>query len=217
MKATELLKKQHREVKALFRRAKKASAGERGDILDEIGQKLAHHMRIEEEIFYPAVHEVGTKKAEEIVPEAYEEHHVVKLVLDELPELDPGNERFEAKMTVLDELVQHHVEEEEKEMFALAEKLGDERLKELGAELEAAPVEAAGGEEEEEEGDYEDDDEDDAEDEDEDDEALEASGEEEDYEGEEDEREAADEDDYETEDAPASAIGPTARRGGSRR
>lgn len=140
MKATELLKKQHREVKALFRSAKKAAPEERREILDEIATKLAHHMHIEEEIFYPAIAELGTKKTEEMVPEAYEEHHVATLVLNEFPELDPEDERFEAKMTVLDELIEHHVEEEEKEMFQVAEKLGADRLKELGAEMEAVPV-----------------------------------------------------------------------------
>jgi hemerythrin-like domain-containing protein len=145
MKATELLKKQHREVKALFRQAKKADAEDRREILDQIEEKLTHHMHIEENVFYPAVRELDTKKTEEIVPEAYEEHHVVKLVLSEFPDLDPEDERFEAKMTVLDELIQHHVEEEENEMFPAAEKLGDQRLKELGAEMEAMPP---GGEDE---------------------------------------------------------------------
>ena len=56
--------------------------------MDEISQKLEAHMMIEEQIFYPAVREVGTKKAEEIIPEAYEEPHVVKLVLQELPNVD---------------------------------------------------------------------------------------------------------------------------------
>lgn len=138
MKATELLKKQHREVKTLFGAAKKAKPAQRRGILDEITEKLRAHMTIEEDIFYPAVREIGTKKAEEIVPEAYEEHHVVTLVLDELPDVDTDDERFEAKVTVLDELIQHHVEEEEEEMFKIAEKLGAERLKELGSEMESA-------------------------------------------------------------------------------
>jgi hypothetical protein len=157
MKATELLKKQHREVKALFRSAKKARPSDRREILDEIAAKLAHHMNIEETIFYPAVGEIGTKKTEEMVPEAYEEHHVVALVLNEFPQLDPEDERFEAKMTVLDELIEHHVEEEEKEMFQAAEKLGAERLMELGAEMEAVPEGGIGGD------DVEDEDEDEAE------------------------------------------------------
>ena len=139
MKATELLKKQHREVKGLFRDVKKASdARSRRSGMDEIAAKLEAHMRIEEQIFYPAVQEIGTKKADEIVPEAYEEHHVAQLVLGELPQVDPKDERFEAKMTVLEELIEHHVEEEEKEMFKLAEKLGTERLAELGDEMQDA-------------------------------------------------------------------------------
>jgi hypothetical protein len=51
---------------------------------------------------YPAVKELGTKKTEEMVPEAYEEHHVAKLVIGELPKVDPDDERFQAKMTVLE-------------------------------------------------------------------------------------------------------------------
>ncbi|MEW6271947.1 MAG: hemerythrin domain-containing protein [Thermodesulfobacteriota bacterium] len=139
MKATELLKRQHRDVKDRFKQLKKVSdARRRRSALDDIAAQLAAHMRIEEQIFYPAVQEIGTKKAGEIVPEAYEEHHVAALVLRELPKVDPKDERFEAKMTVLEELIEHHVEEEEKEMFKLAEKLGRERLAELGEQLEEA-------------------------------------------------------------------------------
>ena len=136
MKATDLLKKQHREVKALFRRAKKAEPAERRAILDEIAEQLAHHMEIEEEMFYPAVRAIGTKKADEIVPEAYEEHHVVKLVLNELPNVDPEDERFEAKMTVLKELVEHHADEEEEEMFKLAEKIESGEQKQLAQRMQ---------------------------------------------------------------------------------
>lgn len=142
MKATELLKRQHREVKKLFAETKKAEqAGARRKGMEAIASKLTAHMAIEEEIFYPAVAEVGSKKVEELVPEAYEEHHVAKLVLAELPEVDPEDERFEAKITVLSELIEHHVEEEEEEMFKVAEKLGAERLAELGTEMEEAYAE----------------------------------------------------------------------------
>jgi hemerythrin-like domain-containing protein len=72
-----------------------------------------------------------------MIDEAFEEHHVVDLVLAELPKVDPEDERFQAKMTVLSELVEHHVEEEEEEMFPMAEKkLGAERIKELGQKME---------------------------------------------------------------------------------
>lgn len=95
-------------------------------------------MAIEEGIFYPAV--LQTKKTEEMIPEAIEEHHVVKLVLAEIPRVDPEDERFEAKMTVLEELIEHHVEEEEKEMFKTAEKLGDDRLRALGEQMRMLSV-----------------------------------------------------------------------------
>jgi hemerythrin-like domain-containing protein len=71
-----------------------------------------------------------------MILEAYEEHHVVKLVLAELPRVNPEDERFEAKMTVLSELIQHHVDEEEKEMFKLAQKLGRPELESLGEQME---------------------------------------------------------------------------------
>ena len=214
MKATDLLKKQHREVKALFRRAKKADPGERRAIMDEIAEQLEHHMEIEEEMFYPAVREIGTKKAEEMVPEAYEEHHVVKLVLNELPNVDPEHERFEAKMTVLDELIQHHVDEEESEMFKLAQKLGDRRLKDLGAQMEAVPRDSGempGSEvsaEDEDDEDYDEDDEtgDDVE--------FTAEMDAVDDVEEEDERETG-EDEDETEEATRQP--PRGRRGGTRR
>jgi hemerythrin-like domain-containing protein len=141
MKATDMLKKQHREVEALFKQVKKAEGGsERQAMLEQIENKLRAHMMIEENIFYPAVaEEVTTKKMQEMVPEAYEEHHVVQLVLNEMPEIDLEDERFEAKMTVLEELVQHHVEEEEKTMFPAAEKaLGAEALKDLAEQMQAA-------------------------------------------------------------------------------
>jgi hemerythrin-like domain-containing protein len=107
--------------------------------MEQITTELKLHTKIEEEIFYPAVRETGTSKAEEMIDEAFEEHHVVELVLAELPKVDPEDARFEAKMTVLSELVEHHVEEEEGEMFPMAEKkLGAERIKELGQQLEQA-------------------------------------------------------------------------------
>jgi Hemerythrin HHE cation binding domain len=138
MQATALLKKQHREVKALFGEAKKVKSGERHRVLDEITDRLEAHMTIEETIFYPAVRELDTKKTEKMVPEAYEEHHVVKVVLAGLPDVDVEDEQFEAKVTVLSELIEHHVEEEETEMFKVAEKLGAERLADLGSEMAAA-------------------------------------------------------------------------------
>jgi hypothetical protein len=137
MKATDLLKKQHKEVKALFKKVEGTeNARERRRLMSEISTALEGHTVIEEEMFYPAVRGLETQKAEEMVMEAFEEHHVVKLVLAELPQVDPEDERFEAKMTVLSELVEHHADEEEKEMFKLANKLGKDELEALGEQME---------------------------------------------------------------------------------
>ena len=138
MKATELLKKQHKSVKALFKKVENTEDGRRRrQLMDQIANELKTHTKIEEEIFYPAVREIGTSKAEEMVDEAYEEHHVVDLVLAELPTVDPEDERFAAKMTVLSELVEHHADEEEDEMFPTCEKkLGRERLEQLGEQMQ---------------------------------------------------------------------------------
>ena len=137
MKATDLLKKQHKEVKALFKKLEGTENPRmRRQLLNEVARALEGHTLIEEEIFYPAIQGLETQKAEEMVMEAYEEHHVVKLVLAELPRVKPEDERFEAKMTVLSELVMHHVEEEEKEMFKLAQKLGRNELESLGEQME---------------------------------------------------------------------------------
>ena len=136
MDAVTLLKKQHREVEALFKELENTDdAAGRRELMGQIREMLEMHTSIEEEIFYPAVREVETKKAEMMVLEAYEEHHVVDLVLKDMPNVDPEDERFEAKMTVLKELVEHHVEEEEKEMFKLAQKLGKEELREIGERM----------------------------------------------------------------------------------
>lgn len=138
MKATDLLKKQHKSVKALFKKADKTEDGrQRRQLMDQIAHELKIHTKIEEEIFYPAVREIGTEKAEEMIDEAFEEHHVVDLVLAELPTVDPEDERFAAKMTVLSELVEHHADEEEAEMFPTCEKkLGKDRLQELGERMQ---------------------------------------------------------------------------------
>jgi hemerythrin superfamily protein len=146
MNATALLKKQHKDVRSLFEEVLEAEDPEsRRQLCERIGQELLVHTRIEEEIFYPAVRELGDK-GEEMVLEAFEEHHVVDLVLAELPEVDPEDERFHAKMTVLQELVDHHAKEEEKEMFKLAQKLGRTELAELGERMEARAEELKGEE-----------------------------------------------------------------------
>jgi hemerythrin superfamily protein len=96
MKASQLLKKQHREVEKLFATALETEDPKaRRRTMAEIKSALEHHTGMEEELFYPAVRELGTKKAEDMIGEAYEEHHVVKLMLAELPNVDPSEDAFE--------------------------------------------------------------------------------------------------------------------------
>ncbi|PYN47297.1 MAG: hemerythrin [Candidatus Rokuibacteriota bacterium] len=134
MTATNLLKKQHQEVKSLFRRVQKTEDTEaRHDLRKEIINNLTVHAKIEEEIFYL-----------DLVLEAYEEHHVVKLLLEDLSNIDAADKTFTAKMTVLGELVEHHADEEEKDMFPLAQKLGEAQLEAVGERM-AARVEALTG------------------------------------------------------------------------
>jgi hemerythrin superfamily protein len=138
MKATDLLKKQHNEVMDLFDELEEAEdAGSRRRLMDEIVDNIKVHSKIEEEIFYPAVRGLGTEKAEEMIGEALEEHHVVDLVIADLSNVDPEDERFEAKMTVFCELIEHHAKEEEKEMFKSAQRLGKGELEALGEQMEA--------------------------------------------------------------------------------
>jgi hemerythrin-like domain-containing protein len=138
MKATDVLKKQHREVLGTFKEIERSDdPNERRKLLDQVTEALRVHSELEEELFYPAVRGTGTKRAEDLVLQAFEEHHVVDLLLAETPDVDPEAENFDAKMNVLRELVSHHIEEEERELFELASKLDDDEAEELGRRLAA--------------------------------------------------------------------------------
>jgi len=139
MRASELLKRQHRHFEELFAQLlTRRDTRRRKTLMVEIANELEAHTSIEENVFYPAVKKIGTKKAEDMVLEAYEEHHVVKIVLAELPWVDPEADSFGAKMTVLKDLIGHHCDEEEREMFPMAEKrLGASRSQQLAEEIAA--------------------------------------------------------------------------------
>ena len=136
MDAIDILKQDHRKVKALFSEfasTKGRPAEQRRKTAESIVRELMVHETLEEQVFYPAFKEAADKEGKELVAESKEEHHVVDLLLDELQDVDLGAEDFEAKMKVLQENVEHHIDEEEKEMFPDAKKmLGEERLAEMG-------------------------------------------------------------------------------------
>ena len=142
MDAIELLTSDHNEVRGLFDQFKQAKEADDMDrmrqLQKEIFSELETHTRIEEDVFYPAVRELEDEDLTETVAEGIQEHHVVKVLMREIEDVS-GEETFASKMTVLIENVEHHADEEESEMFPdLREKMGEPRLQELGAELEAA-------------------------------------------------------------------------------
>ena len=112
-------------------------ARKREKLLGEIDREVRVHSTIEEEIFYPAYREaVRSKEDRELYQEALEEHHVVDLVLPEIKGTNPASEVFGAKAKVLKELIEHHAEEEEKEMFKRARRVMDTaQLRELGQRM----------------------------------------------------------------------------------
>jgi hemerythrin superfamily protein len=133
MNAIEMLKQQHREVEALFAQFKKAkSAGPQRKIFEQIADALAVHATIEEKHFYPSVKKQAT---EDLLLESLEEHLEIKRVIADLLALDAKDPTYEAKVTVLEEDVQHHVGEEENDLFPKVEKLFDEETLEAIAEV----------------------------------------------------------------------------------
>jgi hemerythrin-like domain-containing protein len=136
MKATELLRSQHREVTRLFERLASVSSEDRNDLIGQIEDRLETHMRLEEDLFYPLVRETGSRKAEAIVPAAYEVLAHLKRVLGSLPETDLDEAGLDARMRVLRELIERHAEEDERQMLPIAEKLGADVLENLGSLME---------------------------------------------------------------------------------
>ena len=140
MNAFTLLKADHKKVAGILEKID--STTERGvktreDLFTQLKTELDVHARIEEEIFYPALEDA--KETREITLEAFEEHRLVKQLLSELEKMDKGDEQWTARFTVLKENIEHHVEEEEGEMFPKARKvLNEAEAEELGTRLEEA-------------------------------------------------------------------------------
>jgi hemerythrin superfamily protein len=138
-----LLKADHKKVRALFK-----EAGELGDrahtaranLFSEIAAALKLHTKAEETIFYPALKKkskAGSDERDEVL-EAYEEHAAAKALIGTIEQTDPKDETYKAKVQVLGEMIEHHVKEEEAEMFKQARSLlSEDELVELGEEIAA--------------------------------------------------------------------------------
>ena len=144
MNAIALLEADHQKVKKLLNELE--STTERGvktrsELFATIKGELTLHEIVEEEIFYPELK--AHPKAQDIVLEAYEEHHVVDVLMGELEALDVSDETWGAKGKVMKENIEHHIEEEEGEMFRQARQVFDTaELDDLGARMEARKVSA---------------------------------------------------------------------------
>ncbi len=152
MNVIELLKKDHETVSSLFKSfeaAKEAdSDSDKEQIVGQICEELTGHAAVEEELFYPAVAQRAgeDEKAEDGVREANEEHALVKGLVAELEEMSASDEQHEAKVKVLKDVVEHHVEEEEGQLMPKAKKLlTSEELEELGARVESRKAELRSG------------------------------------------------------------------------
>ena len=131
-----MLKADHKEVKKIFRDFEKADNEQtKGQLVKQIIELLTVHTYLENEIIYPTVRRLLPDLKDDVL-ESYEEHHVADILCAELYAMQPSDERFDAKTTVLIENVRHHIEEEEQEWFPkVREGLGRKQLSELGERM----------------------------------------------------------------------------------
>jgi iron-sulfur cluster repair protein YtfE (RIC family) len=145
MNAFELLTEDHQRVSAIFEKLEpttERALKTREELFARLKTELQIHTEIEEQIFYPALKQ--EEETREITLEGIEEHNVVKTLLEEMEAMPVDSEEWSAKLSVLKENVEHHVEEEEGEMFPKARKaLTKEKIEELGARIEAAKKQKA--------------------------------------------------------------------------
>ena len=134
--AIAMLKADHQRVRDLFKEYEAASdPSAKREIAEEACAELEIHAQLEENVFYPAVNE-ETDEGPELVKESLEEHQTVKALIQELRHMGPDDKTFDAKFKELMRNVEHHVEEEEREMFPLAEEELEEDMEDLMEEMQ---------------------------------------------------------------------------------
>lgn len=141
MNAIDLLKADHEKVKGILSQLSESTdraLKKRVELIEKLELEITIHTQLEEQILYPAFKDAGGKEQAEMYYEAKEEHRTVdSLVLPDLKATDPSTPEFAGRVKVVKELLEHHIEEEETEMFPQAKKLlGNAKLQELGAEME---------------------------------------------------------------------------------
>lgn len=135
MDALDILIKDHRQVAALFEQAEETEDKKKKQrLFEQISTALGMHMHIEETALYPTLEQ--HEEFEDISREAVEEHRQVKTLIREINNLSEDSEKFDAKLKVMQENIEHHVEEEEKEMFPqMRKQLSTEELEEISQAL----------------------------------------------------------------------------------
>ena len=138
MNAFQLLKEDHQKVSGIFQQLEpttERAEKTRTELFAKLKEELDIHAKVEESIFYPAIKQEAETR--EMVFEGFEEHHVIKTLLKELEGMPVDTEQWAAKCKVLQENVEHHVEEEEGEMFQKArDVLSEDEIKQRGAQME---------------------------------------------------------------------------------
>ncbi|MCO7519121.1 MULTISPECIES: hemerythrin domain-containing protein [unclassified Pseudomonas] len=142
MNAIDLLTQDHKLVKKLLEELSattERAVKKRAELLQRIELELRIHTELEEQILYPAIKQAGGKEEEKMYYEAKEEHRTVdSLVLPDLLQTETGTVEFAGRVKVMKELLEHHIEEEESELFPTAKKLlGKVALEEMGQAMEA--------------------------------------------------------------------------------
>jgi hemerythrin superfamily protein len=135
--AIELLKEDHEVVSKLFDQVRSTPESKHRALFNKIKAELDTHAHIEETVFYPRLKKDGKKDLVDVTLEGIEEHRQVKMFLEEMAGMRRGGDEFEAKLKVLMEDVEHHVEEEEGAMFPMVkDQFSDAVLERLGKSLE---------------------------------------------------------------------------------
>lgn len=131
-----LLEADHEKAEQLFEDMEGASGSKAHNCFNQIYKELTLHAKAEELVFYPAMQEYEETK--QYVEEAEAEHNSVKILLEQMKELNPGNDEFKTKLMYLQETMLHHIEEEESDLFdAVQSCMDEEMLQKLGQEFQS--------------------------------------------------------------------------------
>ncbi len=135
MDVLKLLKQEHDEAKTLFKKIEDAKGDEALRLWRQLRDDLTMHEKMEETHFYPELK--NDPNAKDIILEGYQEHHVLDLLKGEIDKLEPSSEEWHPKVKVLQENTEHHIEEEEQELFPEVRKIWDEdKLEQVGKKME---------------------------------------------------------------------------------